>query len=91
MQIATIELKLGKIITGKEISPKIEKLGNVIEICSKPGDDSLLALRNLTYYNWTIYFNDDDAKHDLPYEKAVLIRKVEKIILPANLTLYIHQ
>lgn len=91
VQIATIELKLGKIITGKEISPKIEKLGNVIEICSKPGDDSLLALRNLTYYNWTIYFNDDDAKHDLPYEKAVLIRKVEKIILPANLTLYIHQ
>jgi hypothetical protein len=64
-------------------------LGNLLEVCTSPNDASLLALRNLTYYAFRVVYRDGTSNMLEP-ERAVLIRKVEKIILPYDIILYIE-
>ena len=86
---ASIPMKLGDVIPGARLAARLAKMKKVMEICSKPDDPSLLAIRNKSIYNWTIYYKNSTEKRILPAEKAVAVRKVEKIILPCDITLII--
>lgn len=86
---AYIPMKIGDVITGAQLTPRLAKMKTVMEICSKPDNPSLHAIRNKSIYNWTIYYKNSTEKRTLPAEKAVAVRNVEKILLPGNITLII--
>jgi serine/threonine protein kinase len=84
-----IDLKVGNVIAGADISSRLASMRKVLEVCTSPNDASLLALRNLTYYAFRVVYKDGTSNMLEP-ERAVLIRKVEKIILPYDIILYIE-
>ncbi len=86
---ASIPMKLGDVISGAQLASRLAKMKTVMEICAKPDNPSLLAIRNKSIYNWTIYYKNSTEKRILPAEKAVAVRNVEKILLPCNITLII--
>ena len=87
---AEISLKAGLKVSGAQVSAKLSKMPYVFEVCTKPGDASLLGIRNLTVYNWTIFYKNSAEHRVLESGKAVLVRNVQKILLPAELTLVVY-
>ena len=88
--IAEMNLKLGLTVSGAQISGKLDKIPKVFEVCSKPNDASLLGIRNLTIYNWTIFYKNSSEQRLLQSQSAVLVRNVDKILLPANISIKVY-
>ena len=85
-----IPIEDGKIISGMELSTRLKNIDKFIQICHKPDNALLYAIRNLTMYSLTIYFRNSEEKRQLESGKAVLLRNVQRILLPANICLDIY-